>query len=182
MTCQPLLCFCLSHCTALERGAGRRSRLCSSFSSHLTSPSGKNAPPCCVPGVRAYETPAVPSMGCWEGSVNEGGSSWLTWFSFSRCPSDAEWEGGEGMCLIFNYAELSWQALLQGYRKTRLQNLEICSCTFLPAAWGKRWFSTSYQQNCSNGALSCWHQGYPGRPVLCSSCWAASAPTPAFPL
>lgn len=61
---------------------------------------------------------------------------------FSRCPSDAEWEGGEGMCLIFNYAELSWQALLQGYRlinrKTRLQNLEICSCTFLPAAWGKR--------------------------------------------
>lgn len=35
---------------------------------------------------------------------------------FLRCPTNAEWEGGEGMRLTFNCAELPWQALLQGYR------------------------------------------------------------------
>lgn len=35
---------------------------------------------------------------------------------FFRCPAAAEWEGGEGMCLTCNCAELPWQALLQGYR------------------------------------------------------------------
>lgn len=66
-----------------------------------------------------------------------------------RCLAAAQWEGGEGMCLAFNCAELPWQALLQGYRvinrNIRLQNMDMSSCTFLPAAWGKRWFSTSYQ-------------------------------------
>lgn len=43
-------------------------------------PKWEKSPTYCVQGVRAHETLAAASMGCWERSVNEGGSSWLTWF------------------------------------------------------------------------------------------------------
>lgn len=45
-------------------------------------PKWEKSPTCCVQGARAHETPAVASMGCWEGSVNEAGSSWLAWFVY----------------------------------------------------------------------------------------------------
>lgn len=61
---------------------------------------------------------------------------------FFRHAADAEWEGSEGTCLAFNSAEPPWRALLQGYgainrTERRLHNLEMCTCTFFPAARGK---------------------------------------------